>query len=176
MLSPSLAPTWIFISLFSASTFTPLNWVWSETRSISSRRWVISAWIEDRSLSELVPLVACTANSRTRCRLLLISFSAPSVVCATEIPSFALRDAWVRPLILAVKRLAIAWPAASSFALLMRRPEDRRSIAELREDWDLFRLFWVNSDRLFVLMTCAMIFSLSITTWCYWAVAHGFSP
>src|SRR5690606_15330712 len=91
--------------------------------------------------AEFVPLAAWTDNSRMRCRLLLISFSAPSVVCAMEMPSLALRAACVRPLMLAVKRLAMAWPAASSLALLMRRPEDRRWIAEPREDWDLFRLF-----------------------------------
>ncbi|CPM84546.1 Uncharacterised protein [Bordetella pertussis] len=82
-----------------------------------------------------------------RCRLLLISFSAPSVVWAIEMPSLALRAAWVRPLTLAVKRLAMAWPAASSLALLMRRPDDRRSMALPRADWDLFRLFWATSDK-----------------------------
>jgi hypothetical protein len=38
-----------------------------------------------------------------------------------------------------VKRLAIAWPAASSLALLMRRPEDRRWIAVFSDDCDLLR-------------------------------------
>ncbi|MNV73654.1 hypothetical protein D3C71_1668200 [compost metagenome] len=71
----------------------------------------------------------------------MISEAAPSVVWASEIPSLALRAAWVRPLTFAVKRLAMAIPAASSLALLMRRPDDRRSMAVPREDCDLFRLF-----------------------------------
>ena len=157
MVSPSFAPTWIFIEPSLDSTFTPLNWVWPDTRSISSRRDLISSWMESRSESELVPVVAWTVSSRIRCKLLLISDSAPSVVCATEIPSLALRAAWVRPLILEVKRLAIAWPAASSFALLIRKPEDRRSIELDSADWFLLILFWVISERLLVLMTCAMI-------------------
>ncbi|CFO12703.1 Uncharacterised protein [Bordetella pertussis] len=41
----------------------------------------------------------------------------------------------------------MAWPAASSLALLMRRPDDRRSMALPRADWDLFRLFWATSDK-----------------------------
>jgi hypothetical protein len=41
-------------------------------------------------------------------------------------PSLALRWATVRPLMFDVKRLAMARPAASSFALLMRRPDDSR--------------------------------------------------
>ena len=157
MVWPSFAPTWIFMEPSFASTFTPLNWVWPDTRSISSRRDLISSWIESRSDWELVPVVAWTVSSRTRCKLLLISDSAPSVVCATEIPSLALRAAWVRPLMLEVKRLAIAWPAASSFALLIRKPEDRRSIELDSADWFLLILFWVISERLLVLMTCAMI-------------------
>src|SRR5690606_39782791 len=70
-----------------------------------------------------------------------------------EMPSLALRAAWVRPLMLAVKRLAMAWPAASSLALLMRRPEDRRSMAEPSMDCDLVRLPWATSESTLVLMT-----------------------
>jgi len=52
----------------------------------------------------------------------------PSAVCASEIPSFALRTAWLRPRICEVMRVAMALPAASSAAELMRLPVDRRSI------------------------------------------------
>jgi hypothetical protein len=54
-----------------------------------------------------------------RCRLLPISSSAPSAVCASEMPSLALRAAWLRPRICVVKRSEIARPAASSLALLI---------------------------------------------------------
>ncbi|MCY1526468.1 hypothetical protein D9M68_614900 [compost metagenome] len=81
MVSPSFAPTCTVSLPASADrTFTPLNCVCSETRLISSRRWVISAWIESRSLAEFVPLAACTDSSRMRCRLLFTSVRAPSVV------------------------------------------------------------------------------------------------
>src|SRR5690606_30445992 len=70
-----------------------------------------------------------------------------------EIPSLALRVAWVRPLMLAVKRLAMAWPAASSLALLMRRPDDRRSMAVPSADWDFCRLPWATKESALVLMT-----------------------
>src|SRR5688572_21937647 len=157
IVSPSLAPTCTLSGLAEDDrTLTPLKSVCAETRSISFRRSLISSWIDWRSLAELLPLAACTDSSRTRCRLLLTSLSAPSVVCASEMPSLALREACVRPLMLAVKRLAIAWPAASSLALLMRRPEDRRWMAVFNDDWDALRLFCVSSERLLVLMTCAM--------------------
>ena len=58
--------------------------------------------------------------------------SAPSAVCASEMPSLALRIAWLMPRICAVIELAMARPAASSRAELMRLPEDRRSIAVRR--------------------------------------------
>jgi hypothetical protein len=53
----------------------------------------------------------------------------PSAVCVKEIPSFALRMAALRPRMLAVMRVLMARPAASSLALLMRTPEDKRSMA-----------------------------------------------
>ena len=72
-------------------------------------------------------------NEAIRKQLDLVSHStllglanAPSAVCAREIPSFAFRMAWFRPLICEVKRVAIASPAASSLALLMRKPDDKR--------------------------------------------------
>ena len=53
---------------------------------------------------------------------------APSAVWNIEIPSFALRIATLEPRTWAFMRSAIASPAASSFAELTRRPEDRRCI------------------------------------------------
>jgi hypothetical protein len=44
-------------------------------------------------------------------------------------------------LICAVKRLEMAWPAASSLALLILLPEERRSMALLSDFCDWLRLF-----------------------------------
>jgi len=84
-------------------------------------------------------LDACTDSSRMRCRLSFTWSSAPSVVCAREMPSLALLLACDRPVICEVMRLAIAWPAASSDALLIFRPDDRRSIEVLRLFSEEFR-------------------------------------
>src|SRR5690606_19468896 len=62
-----------------------------------------------------------------RCRMVVDSPMAASAVCAMEIPSLAFFTATPRPLIWLVRRLAICMPAASSLALLIREPEDRRS-------------------------------------------------
>ena len=48
-------------------------------------------------------------------------------------PSLALRTATSRPRIWVLKRSEMARPAASSFALLMRRPDDRRWMVVARE-------------------------------------------
>ena len=74
-------------------------------------------------------------------------------------PSLALRAAWFRPLIWAVKRVEIARPAASSLALLMRRPDDRRDSDVCSADCEALRLFWALRDAMLVLMTCAICFS-----------------
>ncbi|VXC74854.1 hypothetical protein SPHINGOT1_130243 [Sphingomonas sp. T1] len=76
-----------------------------------------------------MPLDDCTASSRTRCSMLVTSSSAPSAVCAIEMPSFALRMPWFMPRTCAVIEVEMARPAASSLAELIRLPVDRRSIA-----------------------------------------------
>ena len=63
--------------------------------------------------------------------MLVISFMPPSAVWARLMPSLALRLAMLRPRTSEVMRVAMARPAASSLAELMRLPVDRRSIA-----WD----------------------------------------
>src|SRR5690606_18156828 len=70
-----------------------------------------------------------------------------------EIPSLALRCACARPVILAVMRLAMAWPAASSLALLMRRPEDRRSMEVCRALCERPRFCCPIRDVMLVLIT-----------------------
>jgi len=58
--------------------------------------------------------------------MLPISSSPPSVVCAMEMPSWALRTATEMLAICDCSFSEIARPAASSFALLMRRQDDSR--------------------------------------------------
>ena len=53
-------------------------------------------------------------------------------------------------------RSEIARPAASSFALLMRRPEDRRCSDVASWLPEVVRLRWAFSDITFVLMTSAI--------------------
>ncbi|MNF04259.1 hypothetical protein D3C80_2037360 [compost metagenome] len=53
--------------------------------------------------------------------------------------------------------MEMAWPAASSLALLMRRPEDRRSMAVVRELLELVRFFWAITEVTLVLMTDMLI-------------------
>src|SRR5690606_29928400 len=95
-----------------------------------------------------------------RCRMLVPSCIAPSAVCASEIPSLALRAATLRPLIWLVSLLLICRPAASSLALLIRRPEDRRCSEVPRAPCDLFRLRWAFREARLVLIVCAIVFLL----------------
>jgi hypothetical protein len=50
----------------------------------------------------------------------------------------------------------MAMPAASSLALLILRPEDRRCKETCNADCEVLRLRWAFSDAMLVLMTCAM--------------------
>ncbi len=155
---PWFAPTWKFwLAKEPSRSFTPLNAVVWATRSISALSCCTSLSRAARSLALLVALSDCTDSSRMRCRLFVTSWRAPSPVCASEIPSFALRAAWFKPLICDVKRSAMARPAASSFALLMRRPEDRRCSAMASALPDVCRFFCASSDIMFVLMTSDMM-------------------
>src|SRR3989344_4519407 len=87
---------------------------------------------------------------------------APSSTCAREIPSFALRTAWFRPRIWLVKRSEIARPAASSLALLIRKPDDRRWMAVFSDIWLVPRLRWAVSELMLVLMVAAMAKLLNV--------------
>jgi hypothetical protein len=70
------------------------------------------------------------------------------MVCTIEIASFALRAAMFKPEICPAIRLAIARPAASSFAELIRNPVESRSI-----EVDIARLFLpIASRAMFALM------------------------
>jgi len=67
-------------------------------------------------------------------------------------PSLALRMATFMPRTCEFMRSAIARPAASSLALLTRRPEDRRCIATPRADCEPLRLRCAFSETMLVLM------------------------
>src|SRR5579875_2552472 len=84
--------------------------------------------MSDWSVAEFDPLLYCTPSSYTRCSMFWMLFSELEAVCTIEMASLALLLAWSRPLTWEVRPSEIAYPAASSAALLMRRPEDRRSI------------------------------------------------
>src|SRR5690606_28741677 len=154
IVSPWLAPTWkLWFWNEPSSSLTSLKLVVPATRSISANSCCASAFSAPRSEAELVALRDCTASSRMRCRLLPISAIAPSAVCDSEMPSLALRAAWSMPRIWVVKRCEMARPAASSLALLMRMPEDRRCRLVARSAPDAVRLRCALSDITLVLMT-----------------------
>src|SRR5690606_9352136 len=91
---------------------------------------------------------------------------APSAVWASEIPSLALRIATFMPRTWVFMRSAIARPAASSLALLTRRPEDRRCTAVASELLLVCRLRWALSDIRLVLITWGIGFSLASVDAC----------
>ena len=136
-LSVVFAPIWKLRSEASLPRmFLPLKAVPPSTRWISSCSCLNSFCSESLSSSLLVALRDCTASSRMRCSESPTRASAPSAVCASEMPSLALRIATFMPRTCAFMRSAIARPAASSFAEFTRRPEDRRCIEVDREVWD----------------------------------------
>ena len=98
------------------------------TRAFSSASCLNSASSAVRSLAPFESFADWTASSRIRCRFSPILPIAPSAVWASEMPSLALRIATFMPRTCAFIRSAIASPAASSFALLTRRPVDSRWI------------------------------------------------
>ena len=138
-------PTWnVIVEPVPSSNGTPLNVVDNAMRSISLIRSPNSCCRVSRSSLLTVPLDAWMASSRIRIRMLLTSFSAPSPVCVSEMPSWALRIAWLVDRICARKRSEIAKPAASSAAVEMRKPVDsrrklacRRSVVTDSERWAL---------------------------------------
>src|SRR5919201_975656 len=121
-------------------------------RSISEVSASTSLWIAFWPDVESEPFLYCTASSRTRCRMLWTSSRLPSAVCTIETPSWMLRWACARPRIWARIFSEMPSPAASSAALLMRRPEDRRSIdcETLSEVWESRRCASIASTLLLI--------------------------
>lgn len=153
----ALAPTWkVKTPLEPSNRLVPLKVVWLATRLISFFNWLTSLCTALRSSADNDPLAACTASSRIRCKLSVMAPNAPSAVCASEMPSLALRTAWFMPLTWVVIRSEIAKPAASSLALLMRSPLERRCIEVANEDWLMLRLRCAVNELMFVLITEAI--------------------
>src|SRR5262249_38854714 len=147
------APIWKSICVASLPSMAlPLKVVPPRTREISD--WSCANSLFSESLSEelFVELRACTASSRMRCSESLTCDRAPSAVWASEMPSLALRIATFMPLTWALMRWAMARPAASSLAELIRRPDDRRCIEVASEPWDWSRLRWALIDWMLVLI------------------------
>ena len=111
------------------SSFLPPNVVLSTMLLSSDFSSVNSAFIAVMSLELLVPFAAWVDRSFMRCTMLVISSIAPSAVCIMETAFWALSIPTFWPLDWACRRVAICRPAASSAALLMRRPVPRRCIA-----------------------------------------------
>ena len=151
MVSPTFAPTWkAALPNVPSRIFWPFNDVVCAIRSTSARR------------CELLVERGAVRRRVRRVRGLHCEFadtlevgrdfaSAPSAVCDSEMPSFALRQL-VRPLIWVVNPSAIARPAASSFALLSEGPTRgvQQTASELCE---LFRLRCAVSAATLVVMT-----------------------
>ena len=112
--------------------FTLLNVVVFEIRSISDTRAVNSSCSALRCESLTVPVADCDESSERRARISPDLPSAFSPMLMALMPSFAFRTAWVAIRTSARSRSAMARPAASSAALLMRRPDARRSSDLLR--------------------------------------------
>ena len=87
-----------------------------------------------------------------RCRFEVTEPRAPSAVCVSDTASPALRMAVERPRICAVKRCEIARPAASSFAPLMRMPDDKRCSEVAISSDEVARFRCALSDMTLVLM------------------------
>ena len=66
IVSPSLAPTWKVIEVEPVRSEMPLNAVVEPMRLISAHSWATSAVMAALSEADRVPLLNCTARSRTR--------------------------------------------------------------------------------------------------------------
>ncbi|MNG07108.1 hypothetical protein D3C84_903960 [compost metagenome] len=138
----AFAPTWkAVVPKEPSSRLRPPKVVVVAIRVSSAVKAEYSALFDLRSSALGEPFAEARARVRIFCRMLVDSCIAPSAVCAMEIPSPAFLMAVCRPLIWLVRRLEICRPAASSLALLIRRPEDRRCIEVCRLPEALFRLF-----------------------------------
>ncbi len=117
---PSSAPIWNVMLDEPVSIAMPLNVVLLPIVEISAQSCATSDEIDDLSLVDSVPLLYCTARSRTRWSMACTSAIAPSAVCTSEMASCPLRCACWSPPIWARSFSLIARPAESSAARLIR--------------------------------------------------------
>ena len=107
----------VFHSVFCAIlVISVINWPYSRSRTS------LSDWIN-------VPEAAWTASSRMRWSIFAISRLAPSTVSNIDIPSFEFLAACSIPPTTDRILSETARPAASSIAVLTRKPVERRSMA-----------------------------------------------
>ena len=121
--SPS-APTWKFSVPAPLRSLVPLKFVDCAMRPSSAWRLLASVVMFARASALFESFEAWTPRSRMRCRMLWTSVRAPSAVCTTEMPSWALRAATLSPPTCERRPSEIARPAASSAARLIRKPEE----------------------------------------------------
>ena len=82
--------------------------------------------------------------------MFVTEFIAASAVWMSDMPSLALRAAWLALRMLACSFELMARPAASSLALVMRMPDERRAIALSVAVCDAVRLRCALSEARFV--------------------------
>src|ERR1700709_1732301 len=97
-----------------------------------------------------------------RCRIEVLSDSAPSAVCTTLVPSWVLRTAWVSPPICERRPSEIARPAASSAARLIRSADESRSSDLLIALFVVDRLRYAFIAAMLVLTLRPMMFLLGM--------------
>ena len=147
-----LAPIWKSLLPVDARMLTPLNCVPPSVRVTSWAICTNSLFRLARSASVLVPLADCTASSRMRWKISPVRPSAPSATWASEIASLELRSATFMPRTWVFMRSEMARPAASSRAVLTRRPDDKRLIEVARSPSLALRLRWAVIETRLVLM------------------------
>src|SRR5436305_9749898 len=123
-LAALLLPTWKVNDWLVDSRLVEPYLVAVERRSISASEAVTSLLAAVRDSVYWVPLAAWTGRSRTRCRMAVVSLSAPSPVCSMLMPSWAFCDDCWKPPICERSFSLMERPAASSAARLIRKPEE----------------------------------------------------
>src|SRR5471032_3284054 len=130
MVWPTFAPIWkLTLPAEPSSTFLPLYVVCDARRFTSATCCATSCCSAAWLLADSEPPAAWLASERIVCRLAVIWLRPVLAVCTIDVPSFAFETPWFRPLIAVCSVVEMARPAASSAALLMRLPDDRRVIA-----------------------------------------------
>src|SRR5882757_2691813 len=162
---PTFAPTWKVVTpLLPSRTFVPLNEVCAAIRVISAICCCTSLSRAARSAALFEPFADWTASVRMLCNASVKVDSAPPAVCASDTASFALLTAWFVPLICVVNCPLIARPAASSAALLMRKPDDKRCNACDNDAFEVVKLRCALSESILVLSVNAMFHLLKVVT------------